>query len=116
MSEPLREGKIVDTEEFIDDGFMLLPNSGDIAEIEDEKQTEESEDKVVFGGDPKIIEMVFEWMENEIKDCDSITAAISLSKEYNIPMETALIALKTIHDVFLIKKVSWENLYDTLKK
>lgn len=114
MSEPLREGKIVDTEEFVDDDFMLLPNNGDMSESE-EVTAEKTEDKATFGGDPKIIEAVFEWMENEMKDCDSITAAMALSKEYKISLDNALIVLKTVHDVFLIKKVSWENLYDTLK-
>lgn len=124
--EPLREAKVVDTEEFennsdvpyVGDDTMMLPNEGEsmTPEQDEETQQELDEDQAMFNGDPALVEAVFEWMDNEIKDCDSVEAAKNLAVQEHVSIEVAIEALNLCRKVFTAKRVSFQNIYDTLKE
>lgn len=121
--EPLRQAKVVETPEqeddraYVADDSMLMPMDGntfDVEEQEDVKQ-ERTEDQLLMSGNPIIIDAVFEWLEAEMLACDSVEATIILAKAHNIPIEQAMIAMDYVGKIFLAKKVSFENIRDTLK-
>jgi hypothetical protein len=126
LEEPLREGKIVETPdtqepsdlEFIGDDATLMPNDGEaFTENEDEEAKQElDEDKSMFQGDPALIQAVFDWMQAEEDDCDSIVAAKALAKAEGVPLESAIEAMNLVRKIFQIKRVSFQDIYDTLKK
>lgn len=122
----IREGKVVETPEAfvnnsdvegIGDDSMLMPMDGNtfgVEEQEDVKQ-ERTEDQLLFNTSPALITAVFEWLEAEILACDSVEATMILAKAHNIPIEQAIIAMDYVAKIFLAKKVSFENIHDTLK-
>lgn len=126
----LREAKIVSTPdgfqsdsdiEGIGDDSMLLPNQGeefddDRPEKPEAEQEELAEDKEVFGGDPAIINAVFEWLDNEIADCDSVEATMALAKAEDVSIDVAMQAMNLTRKVFTAKRVSFQNIRDTLKE
>lgn len=121
--EPLREAKVVDTPESVDDrayvadDSMLMPMDGNTFETEEQEDVkqERTEDQLLMGGNPIIIDAVFEWLEAEMLACDSVEATMILAKAHNIPIEQAMIAMDYVAKIFLAKKVSFENIRDTLK-
>lgn len=125
-NEPLREAKVVRTPdeefennsdvEFIDDDTMMLPNDGEIMAPEEDEETKEqiTEDEMMFKGNEALVQAVFEWMDNEIADCDSIEAAIGISEKYKVTVEQALIALNVCQKVFSAKRVTFQNIHDTV--
>lgn len=123
--EPTREAKIVQTpDEFGDDNdfetvsddTQMLPNDGEqmTPEVDEELQEEINEDHAMFQGNHPLIDAVFEWLDNEIKDCDSIEAAHGIAKEYECTIENAMTALDVCRKVFTAKKVSFQNIHDTV--
>lgn len=121
--ESLREGTIVETPDqefddtFLADDSMMLPNEGEsmTPEQDEEIKQEQTEDQAMFSGNPALVDAVFEWMDNEIKDCDSIQAAKALSKQEEVPLEVAMEALNLCRKVFEAKRVSFQDIYDTVK-
>lgn len=120
--EPLREAKVVDTpedetgHEFVADDSMLLPNQGEqmSPEVDEEVQQEVIEDNAMFKGSHPLVDAVFDWLDNEIADCDSIEAAHGIAKEYSCSIEHAMTALDVCRKVFTAKKVSFQNIHDTV--
>lgn len=120
--EPLREAKIVDTpdteetHEFVEDDTMLLPNEGEAMtpEVDEEQQEEINEDKAMFTGNEALVQAVFTWMDNEIKDCDSVEAAMAIAKAYEISLDNTLVAMDLVRKVFTAKRVSFQNIHDTV--
>lgn len=121
--EPLREAKVVETPEqeddraYVADDSMLMPMDGNTFEAEEQEDVkqERTEDQLLMSGNPIIIDAVFEWLEAEMLACDSVEATIILAKAHNIPIEQAMIAMDYVAKIFLAKKVSFENIRDTLK-
>lgn len=118
----LREAKVVETPEefdnsFIGDDSMLLPNDGEQMNNDQQEDVEEEiqEDRETFGGNPAIIDAVFEWMDNEIADCDSVEATLAVAKQYEVTKENALVAMDLVRKVFTAKRVSFQNIRDTLE-
>lgn len=121
--EPLREAKVVDTEfgddndfETVSDDTQMLPNDGEqmTPEQDEEIQEEINEDKAMFTGNEPLVQAVFDWLDNEIRDCDSVEAALAISKAYEISLENTLVAMDMIRKVFTAKRVSFQNIHDTV--
>jgi hypothetical protein len=122
----IREGKVVKTPdeefendsdvEFIGDDAMLLPNDGSAfdEEQQEEQDQEVAEDQALFSGNEALIDAVFEWLDAEIADCDSIEAAKALAKVEKVPIETAIEALNLCRKVFEGKRVAFQNIRDTV--
>lgn len=124
--EPLREAKVVDTDpEFINnsdiegigDDSMLMPQEGSVYAPEEQEDVvaERNEDQLLMSGNPVIIDAVFEWLEAEMLACDSLEATMILAKANGIKLEEAAAAMDYVAKIFLAKKVSFENIRDTLK-
>ena len=120
----LREGKVVKTpdeefdDDFLTDDSMLLPNEGEsmTPEQDEEEAEEKAQDQELFSGDPALIQAVFDWLDNEIADTDSIEAAVGISKAFECSLENAMIALNVCNKVFTAKKVSFQDIYDSIKE
>ncbi len=121
--DKLREGKVVetpdvndqDTNVYIEDDSFLLPNDGDALsdEQKEEEQVEMSQEQQMFVND-ELAQVVFDWLDSEIKDCDSIQAALAIAEKYKKPVDDAMIALDLVRKVFEAKKVSFQDIYDTI--
>ena len=127
QADQIREAKVVKTPdeefennsdvEFIGDDSMLIPNDGESLDQEDEEEQQElSEDQAMFGGNEALVQAVFEWMDAEIKDCDSIQAAHAIATKYKKPLDDVLIAMDLVRIIFEMKRVAFQNVYDTLKE
>ncbi len=121
--EPLREAKVVETPESVDDrayvadDSMLMPMDGNAFETEEQEDVkqERTEDQLLMSGNPVIIDAVFEWLEAEMLACDSLEATMILAKANGIKLEEAAAAMDYVAKIFLAKKVTFENIRDTLK-
>lgn len=126
MAKSPRQGKVVKTpdEEFAEDNSaddsFLLPNEGEAMHDEMEEPSEEekevTEDQAMFAGNHPLVDAIFEWMDAEIAATDSITAAHAIAKEYKITVNEALVALNVCKKVFELKRVSFQNIYDSINK
>lgn len=125
-NEPLREAKVVDTpEEFVNnsdiegigDDSMLMPNEGSVYAPEEQEDVvqERTEDQLLFNTNPAIIDAVFEWLDAEIAACDSVEATLILAKIEGLTEVEALHAMEFVRKIFTSKKVTFENIRDTLK-
>ena len=123
--EQLREAKVVETpdtdqEEFIPDDSMMLPNEGQAFHDEEESvqdeelKQEKDEDRAMFQGNEPLIQAVFEWMDNEIKDTDSIKTARAVAKEYKITIEHAIAVCDIVSKVIEGKRLQFQNIYDNV--
>lgn len=121
--EPLRQAKVVETPEqeddraYVADDSMLMPMDGNTFETEEQEDVkqERTEDQLLMGGNPAIIDAVFEWLEAEMLACDSVEATVALAKAHDISIESAMVAMDFAGKIFLAKKVTFENIRDTLK-
>lgn len=121
--EPLREAKVVETPEleddraYVADDSMLMPMDGNAFETEEQEDVkqERTEDQLLMSGNPAIIDAVFEWLEAEMNACDSVEATLILADARGMNKEQALEAMSYVRKIFLAKKVSFENIRDTLK-
>lgn len=120
--EPLREAKVVDVPDdnqdvYIPDDSMLMMNEGQAfydEETETKVKEEMSEDQAMFSGNQALVQAVFDWMDNEIKSTDSVSLARSISKEYGVKLEYAIIACDVVSKMIEAKKVSFQNIYDSI--
>lgn len=118
---PVDNGDHRTEEEIFDElpGDDLMPNSNDgnifAAPEQEDVEEEKAEDEQLINGTPgPMMDALFEWLDNEMKDCDSVQATLGIAKEYGVTMENAMAAMDVCRKVFEAKKVSLENLRDTL--
>lgn len=122
-NEPLREAKVVETPEQEDDraytadDSMLMPMDGNAFEVEEQEDVkqERNEDQLLFNTNPAIIDAVFEWLDAEMEACDSVEATLIFADARGMNKDQALEAMAYVRKIFLAKKVSFENIRDTLK-
>lgn len=121
--EPLREAKVVETPEdnnqdvYIPDDSMMMMNEGQAfhdEETEEKVKEEISEDQAMFAGNEALVQAVFEWMDNEVADTDSIKTVRSIAEKYKLSTDQAIAVCDVIADVIQLKRVQFQNIYDTI--
>ena len=121
--EPLREAKVVETPDenesdvYIPDDSMLLPNEGQAFHEEESEEIKEerSEDQAMFQGNEALVQAVFDWMDNEIKQTDSVQTARSVAKEYEITIEQAIAVCDIVAKVIEFTRVHFQTIPDRIK-
>lgn len=121
--EPLREAKVVETPEdnnqdiYIPDDSMMMMNEGQAfhdEETEEKVKEEMSEDQAMFAGNEALVQAVFEWMDNEVADTDSIKTVRNVAEKYKLSTDQAIAVCDVIADVIQLKRVQFQNIYDTI--
>lgn len=120
--EPLREAKVVETPDedqdvYIPDDSMMMMNEGQAfhdEETEEKVKEEISEDQAMFAGNEALVQAVFEWMDNEVADTDSIKTVRNVAEKYKLSTDQAIAVCDVIADVIQLKRVQFQNIYDTI--